>query len=518
MDERNSEVPFLEASDVAKGTFQITSTNAIQYMVMGLFYVVVTKTNALTPAELGVLSVLSFISSTLVLSTFALPTALTKFVSEHLGRNESQKADSVQRTVTRAVVVLSVGGLMITTVLSASLSQHLLGTNEDFLLVILISISAFLMNLMTLYKSGLKALRLFGKMASVTIVYILSSRIIAAIMALLGQGVSGVVTGYIMGSLMGLVVAITFIRGKFSNSSNNTTPIRPLLKFSLPLFLSSLALLIISQADIIILASITSDYALVGIYSIAVRSLLALSVIWQPIMITIFPTISARFGLKNPEGVSNAVKMTSRYLAYTIVPSCVLLVIVAPTALNVFYGPDYVSGATALAILAVSIIVLALFTLFTNTLTAIGETKKVLEVNLVAALSSIALLLSLVPLFNVIGAAVTQLAVRVLSLALAAYLLRKHVNVQLDREALWKSAVAALMTLPFLLALQYRMATGFPVVQLLAAEILVAGFTYITSLYFLRALNYHDFELLKQSLPKSFSRVINVLQNIMTRR
>ncbi len=210
--------------------------------------------------------------------------------------------------------------------------------------------------------------------------------------------------------------------------------------------------------------------------------------------------------------------MTSRYLAYTIVPSCVLLVIVAPTALNVFYGPDYVSGATALAILAVSIIVLALFTLFTNTLTAIGETKKVLEVNLVAALSSIALLLSLVPLFNVIGAAVTQLAVRVLSLALAAYLLRKHVNVQLDREALWKSAVAALMTLPFLLALQYRMATGFPVVQLLAAEILVAGFTYITSLYFLRALNYHDFELLKQSLPKSFSRVINVLQNIMTRR
>jgi len=508
----------LESSNVAKGTFQITSTNAIQYLVMGLFYIVVTKTNALTPADLGVLSVLSFIASTLLLSTLALPTALTKFASEHLGRNESQKAASVQRTVTRTVSILSLVGLMIAIVLSASLSQYFWGTTENVPLIILISISAFLMNLITLYSSGLRALRLFGKMALVTVIYIVSSRVFAVVMALLDFGVSGVVIGYIIGSFAGLTAAITFVRGKFPNSSDNKTFIKPLLQFSLPLFLSSWALLILSQADIIVLASATSDYALVGIYSVAVRSLLALSVIWHPIMVTIFPIISARFGLQNPKGVSNALSIASRYLSYTIIPSCVLLATVAPTALHVFYGPNYVSGATVLSILAISIILFAIFTLLTNTLTAIGKTKQVLEINLISALVAVALLVSLVPMFDIVGAAVTRLAVRALSLILAVHVIRKHVNVQLNREALWKSAVASIMAIPFLFMLESTMTKQFSVVQVLAVEILVAGAIYLASLYVLKALNDQDFDLLRQFLPKPFSKVIDVLQSVMSRK
>ena len=491
--------------------------NAIQYIVMALFYVVVAKTNALTPADLGLLSVLSFIASTLVLSTLALPTALTKFASEYMGKNQSQKAASVQRTLTRTVVMLSLAGLMVATILSAPLSQYFWGATENVPLIILISISAFLMNLITLYRSGLRALQLFGKMAQVTLIYILISRIIAAILALLGFGVSGVIIGYIIGSIAGLTAAITFVRGKFAKP-NNRTPIKPLLQFSFPLFLSSLALLILSQADIIILASATSNYALVGIYSVAVRSLLALSVIWQPIMITIFPVISARFGLQNPKGVSNALKIASRYLSYTIIPSCVLLATVAPTALNVFYGPNYVSGATALAILAISIILSALLTLLTTTLTAIGETKQVLKINLISALVAVTLLMSLVSMFDVIGAALTRLAVRALSLTLAVHMLRKHVSVQLDREALWKSVIASIMSVPFLFVLESVMTERFPAFQVLAAEILVAGVVYLASLYALKALNGQDFELLRQYFPKPFSKLIDGLQKIMTRK
>ncbi len=507
----------LEADNVAKGTLQITSTNAIQYMVMGLFYVVVTKTNALTPADLGVLSVLSFIASAFILSALALPTALTKFASEYLGRNESQKAASVQRTVTRTVIALSSVGAAITILLSAPLSQYFWGTTENVTLIILISASSFLVNLITLYIAGLRALCLFGKMALVTIMYVVSSRVIAVVMALLGFGVTGVIIGYIIGFTVGLTAAVSFIRGKFSNPSN-TTSIKPLLRFSLPLFLSSLALLILSQADIIVLASITSDYALVGVYSVAVRSLAVLSVIWQPIMVTIFPIVSAKFGLGGSKGVSNALKMTSRYLSYTIIPSCILLSIVAPTALSVFYGPNYVSGATALAILALSIILIALFNLFTTTLTAIGETKQVLKINSASALVAIALLLGLVPMFDAIGAAVARLAVNGLSLILAAYMLRKHVRVQLDEEALWKSAVASIMIIPFLLVLESTMSKGFPSVQVLAVEILAAGLVYLASLYVLKALDGQDFDLLRQSLPKPFSKVIDVLQSVMTRK
>ncbi len=507
----------MKTNSVGKGTFQITFANAIQYFVMGLFYIVVTKTNALTPTDLGVLSVLSFISSTLLLSTLALPTALTKFVSEHLGRNELQKAASVQQTVTRTVSMLSLGGLIVATILSSSLSQYFWGTAERFQLIILISISALFMNLILVYKSRLQALRLFGKMAFVTITFILSSRIIAVVLALQDFGVSGVILGYIIGSFIGLIVAITFTRGKFPNPDNKT-PIKPLLQFSLPLFLGSLALLVLSQADIVILASVTADYALVGIYSIAVRSLSALSVIWHPIMVTMFPIVSARFGLQDQKGVGNVVKMMSRYLSYTIIPSCIVLSVVAPTALNVFYGPDYVSGATVLSILAISVIVSALFTLVTTTLTAIGKTKHVLQINLVSATSVVVLLLSLVPLLGIIGAAITRLVVQVISLILAAYMLKRYVSVQLDREALWKSTLASAITIPFLFVLESRIFKGFPAVPVLAVEILVAGFIYVGSLYVLKALNDQDFDLIRQSFPKSFSKTIDTLQSVMSRK
>jgi len=235
-------------------------------------------------------------------------------------------------------------------------------------------------------------------------------------------------------------------------------------------------------------------------------------------MITIFPIISSRFGLQNPKGVSNALKIASRYLSYTIIPSCVLLATVAPTALNVFYGPNYVSGATALAILAISIIFSALLTLLTTTLTAIGETKQVLKINLISALVAVTLLMSLVSMFDVIGAAVTRLAVRALSLTLAVYMLRKHVSVQLDREALWKSVIASIMSVPFLFVLESVMTERFPAFQVLAAEILVAGVIYLVSLYALKALNGQDFELLRQYFPKPFSKLIDGLQKIMTRK
>jgi O-antigen/teichoic acid export membrane protein len=210
--------------------------------------------------------------------------------------------------------------------------------------------------------------------------------------------------------------------------------------------------------------------------------------------------------------------MTSRYLAYTVIPVCVLLASVAPSALTVFYGPDYASGAASLAILAFSIVALALFTLLTTTLTAMGKTKQVLQINIVSALFTITLLLGLVPVFQSVGAATTRLIVQVMSLILAAYVLRRYVNVQLDSEALWKSTVASVVTIPFLFVLESTITKTFPVFQVLFLEILTAGLVYLASLYVLKALNGQDFELLKESFPKFLSKFIDVLQKIMIRK
>jgi len=97
------------------------------------------------------------------------------------------------------------------------------------------------------------------------------SRTTAVALAMLHMGLEGVIIGYITGSVAALITALAFIRGKLPKPTHNAS-LKPILKFSLPLLLSSLTVLILSQADVVIITALTLDYSLTGVYYIALNS------------------------------------------------------------------------------------------------------------------------------------------------------------------------------------------------------------------------------------------------------
>lgn len=507
----------MQTNNIPKGTFQITLTNAVQYLIMGLFYIAVTKTNALTQADIGTLSILSFLSSTIILITgLALPAALTKFASENIGKNQLEEAASVQKTVTKTVLALSVIGFIIASLLSNQLSQYLFGSSTYAHLIILMLIYTLFFSVIGLCNSTLQALYLFGKMATVTLIFIIISRTTAVTLAMLHIGLKGVIIGYITGSIVALITAVAFIRGKLPKTTHNTS-IKPILKFSLPLFMSGLTVLILNRADIVIITAMTLDYSLTGIYYIALNSVTVLSILWIPVTTTIFPALSAKHGLTNPEDITSILKTSSRYLIYIILPSCLGLAVISPTALAFFYGPNYTPGAIPLSILSVATIIIALYSLFTTALTAIGKTTQILKINVILALSTVIILFAVVPFFQTIGAALARLITQLIGITLAFYILQKEIPVQIDKEALWKSTLASTATIPFLLILETTISKNLPVNQTLIIEILTAASIYAFSLYILKALKTQDFELLKQALPKALTKYINLIEKIIAR-
>ena len=507
----------METSNIPGGAVKITLANASDYLIMALFYVVVTKTNALTQTEIGTLSILSFLTSTFSLLTLlALPTAITKFTSEKLGKNQKGEATAIQKTVTKTVVTLSIAGFAVAALSSRLVSQYLWNNPEYVILIILNFTYAFLSNILTLCRSTLQALYLFGKMATITVTYVVSSRIVAIALALLHMGVAGVIIGYIIGSIIALAVAINFLRDKLPKTTKNM-PLKPLLYFSLPLFLSSITMLVLSWADIAIITSLTGDYSLTGVYYIVINSVGTLSILYSPMITTIFPTLSAHHGLEKPESISNILKTTSRYIIYIIFPSCIGLAIIAPTALTFFYGASYAEGATPLAILSITTIIIALSALLTTALTATGKTGQILKINTISAVSTILMLLALVRLLETTGAALTRLTTQLIGLTLAAYALRKEIRIRLDKEALWKSALATTATVPVLLALELVISTRLTTTQTLITEILTAAAIYAFVLYILKALKNQDFELLKQALPKPLTKYLNTLERVFVR-
>lgn len=504
-------------SNIPEGTVRITLANASQYIIIALFYIIVTKTNALTQTDIGTLSIISFLASTFsILTLLALPTALTKFTSEKLGKNKKEEATATQKTVTKTVVTVSIAGLIVAVLLSQLLSQYLLKNPEYIFLIILNFVYAFISNMILLCKSTLQALYLFGKMATLTITFIASSRIIAITLTLLHLGVTGVIIGYIIGSIITLILAITFLRGKLPKTTKKM-PLKPLLYFSFPLFLTSITGLVLNQADSVIIASLTGDLSLTGVYYIVINSVATLTILFSPMMTTIFPTISANHGLQKSESISNVLKTTSRIIIYIILPSSITLAIIAPNALTFFYGPSYANGAIPLAILSIGTIIIALSSLFTTTLTAIGKTGQILKINIIGALTSILLFIGLIPLLEIAGAALARLTTQAICLILAAYLLKKEIKIRLDKEALWKSAVATTATIPLLLIIELALSPKLTTTQTIIIELLTVATIYLFALYILKALKNQDFQLLKQALPKPLTKFINIIERIIVR-
>jgi len=483
----------------------------------GLFYVAVTKSGALTQIDLGTLSILSFLSSTILLLTgLALPIALTKFTSERLGKNQLEDAASAQRTIVKMVLALSVTGLVVTVLLSEKLSQLLFGSLVHTHLVILMLIYTFFFGIMDLCNSTLQALYLFGKISIVILLFIFVSRITALLLSLFHLGLAGVLMGYIAGSLVALAIAISYIRGKLPKTTHRTS-LKPILKFSLPLFLSNLTLLIINWADVVIVTFVTSDYSVTGIYYIVINSISVLSILWIPTTTTIFPVLSAKHGIERPEDIANIIRISSRFLIYIVLPCCVSLAAVSSTALTFFYGSSYVPGAMPLAILSIAKMLIAFYSLMTTGLSAMGKTTEVLKNNVVLAILTVVMLFALVPFLETVGAALTRLARQIIALALIFYVFRKEVRVELDKEALWKGSVATSAIIPVLLILDSTLTSRFTVLQTLSIEVLVAVSIYMTLLYLLRALNKQDFQLLEQAFPKSLTKYVRALEKLTVR-
>jgi len=190
----------MEIGNIPGGTLKITLANASQYLIIAIFYIIVTKTNTLTQTDIGTLSLLGFLTSTFSLLTMlSLHRALTKFTSENIGKNQHEEAIATQKTVTKIVILISVAGLAATISLSKVISQFLWNTPEYTIILILNFTYAFFYNLIQLVDSTLQALFLFGKMATITLTFYLTSRLTALLLASLQMGVTGVIIGYIVG-------------------------------------------------------------------------------------------------------------------------------------------------------------------------------------------------------------------------------------------------------------------------------------------------------------------------------
>jgi O-antigen/teichoic acid export membrane protein len=395
-----------EVYNVPRGTAYLTTQQIITYTSYLIFYVALAR--ILTKPEVGQISLLLAAQAAFVaLTQLGLPSAATRYISGSVGRGDRQTAGAVARTILRLSILVAATGFAIAAFVSPLIGPSVIGSADAGTLLILTFISALLLDFILLYGAYFIGVGAYARNLYQNALYIPLSRGLSLLLAFLGYRVTGIVLGWVIGGLVAIIFSTYLWHGQLP--TQNSHPIKPLLAFSLPVFGSALIVFGQQYGDITILQGILGQLSTTGAYYLIVSSVSFLSVLWIPVTQALYPALSASHAKGGTEAVSERLAVAFRLTNLAVLPLGAALAAIAPTALELVYGPAYVSQAGIFAILALATIFTAQGAILTISLQAIGRARQALIVTLVSTVVGLITVASTVGVLGTLGGALGRM-------------------------------------------------------------------------------------------------------------
>jgi O-antigen/teichoic acid export membrane protein len=395
-----------EVYNVPRGTAYLTTQQIITYSAYLVFYVALAR--ILTKPEVGQISLLLAAQAAFVaLTQLGLPSAATRYISGSIGKGDRQTAGAVARTILRLSLTVGAVGFAIAALISPLIGPSLIGSSDAGTLLILTFSSALLLDFILLYGAYFIGVGAYARNLYQNALYIPLSRGLGLVLAYLGYRVTGIVLGWVIGGLVAILLSTYLWHGRLP--TRNSFPVRPLLAFSLPVFGSALIVFGQQYGDITILQGILGQLSTTGAYYLIVSSVSFLSVLWIPVTQALYPALSAGHATGGTEAVSERLAVAFRLTNLAVLPLGAALAAIAPTALELVYGPGYVGQAGIFAILALATIFTAQGAILTTSLQAIGRSRQVLIVTFASTIVGLLTVALTVGIVGTLGGALGRM-------------------------------------------------------------------------------------------------------------
>jgi O-antigen/teichoic acid export membrane protein len=225
---------------------------------------------------------------------------------------------------------------------------------------------------------------------------------------LLGYGVIGAAVGWTL-AVVGMVIpSFYFLESKvFPVIGSKVKPIsidKELFLFSYPLIFVGISGLVTGWTDTFMLGYFCTSSE-VGIYNAALPTSQLFNVILSPIGMIFGPVIVGLYAKNKMDDLKNVYSSVTKWIFAIIFPGFLLMVLFSERILIILFGDAYVSGSTALSILAFGVLVTSMAGLASSIIGAYGRTKLVMWGSLLGAFVNVMLNYLLIPLYGINGAA-----------------------------------------------------------------------------------------------------------------
>ena len=490
--------------------------------IIGLVYFVVLA-HVLAVEEMGAYTLLSFVLALVpVIGALALPSAAIKYISQYLAEENPVKARAVVVRVLQLGLLASSAVFVVLFIPAEWLSIVVFGSADYTLLLRVVAFCSIFAMLNTMASSFLQGLQKMWQLAALGFGYTLVQAVIGISLLFLGWRLYAVVLGWLAGLVTISVIGI-LLTARQIGVLGKPSPTRPLLNFSLPLYISGGIGFFVGWVDQLLLAALLGQRTL-GIYSVAIRAATVPSLFSSSIITALFPKLSELYAKQGFNSLKDAFKVSTRYSVLIGFPMKVGLATLAYPMVTLFGGVQYLDAVEPLIIICIATLVGALGVAISSILLTLERTAIVSVLSIVSVgLSFLLSYMALVPLnLGMVGTAWARTFAAIIAFGFNLYLLSRYMSISFDKEALWKASLACVVLIVAVVSLDgVRMlfSSGsyqFLVfrLQLLPIYVVVGGLAYFLALVGLRAVKMQDIKLVEEYLPRRLNRIAVWLERI----
>lgn len=260
-------------------------------------------------------------------------------------------------------------------------------------------------------------------------------------LVLIGWGLTGMLVGYVIGSVITGVVALWSMG--FLPARPDVRHFRSLFEFAKFSWLGKLSQRFYGTLDVTVLGLFVSS-GLVGVYSVTWSVVMFLAIFGTGIRTTLFPELSKLSADGSVDEVADLTRTAIVYSGLILVPGLVGGVLIGDRILLI-YGPAFVKGDEVLGILVLAALVWTYSKQFHTTLDALDRPDLTFRANGVFVVLNTVLNVTLIYWYGILGAALATLLSAAVAFLLSFIYVRGQLDVPFPLSDITRQWVAALV-------------------------------------------------------------------------
>ncbi|MFA4819921.1 MAG: flippase [Candidatus Aenigmatarchaeota archaeon] len=498
-----------QIKNAMKNSYFVLTLSIFSIFIGYLFRIFLSR--SLSIADFGLFyAVGAFIGLFTLVRYLGLNSALVKYIPEFLVKNDKNK---IKTSVTIILVIQTLTVLIFTSVILMfhnNIASSLFKASAADRVLILMALSFLPSLFFVVFQSvfqGYQKLRTYALVEPVRIslTFLLS-------VALISMGVEGVALAYLIAAILTtLVFFYSFYKLGIMNAKMEITSgiLKKILKFSMPIFVSSIAIFIITYTDTIVITFYRSLEE-VALYQVAMPTSQLLLIFSGSIAAVAFPLISELHARKKFGEIQKSISVIITVLVFLILPFVILLVSFPEIIIKFLFGDGFLSAAITLQILTVSMIFYSIFTVLQTTLDGIGRPFINTKILFLMAGANLVLNIALVPIYGITGSAVASLTAYLIGVVVGFGFVRKLLNISLPFYKLAKVSAGAIISTGIIYLL--RPYVYIPIYQQFAVLLVIGWVFYFAFVIFSKAVTANDIAFMETAnMPKTLRTIAKLI-------